>query len=81
MENLGRPLSAGKYPLLDVLTDTGIRGLYDFACQSFGYTSSGTTFLNHCDLCTHIRTFLIQQKKEKFLELAPGGFYTAGTLP
>jgi hypothetical protein len=81
MEDLGRPLLAGKYPLLDILTDTGIRGLYDFACRSFAYTSSGNTFLNHCDLCTHIRTFLILQKKEKFLELAPEGFYAAGALP
>lgn len=80
MEDLGRPLPAGKYPLLDVLTDTGIRGLYDFACRSFDYRSSRSTFLNHCDLCTHIRTFLMQQKKEKFLELAPKGFYAAGAF-
>jgi hypothetical protein len=80
MEDLGRPLPVGKYPLLDVLTATGICGLYDFARRSFGYKSGGSTFLNHCDLCTHIRTFLIQQKKEQFLELAPEGFYAAGAL-
>ena len=74
MEDLGRPLPAGKYPLLDTLAATGIRGLHDLAGQTHGYRPQRRVYLNHCDLCTEIRTFLLQ-KGARFRELAPGGFY------
>jgi hypothetical protein len=74
MEDLGRPLPEGNYPLLDVLTATGIGGLYNFASRTFNYTPSRSTFLNHCDLCTNIRSFFIHLKEE-FPELKPKEFY------
>jgi hypothetical protein len=75
MEDLGRPLPAGKYPLLDVLTSSGIRGLYTMAREDYGYRPLRESYLNHCDLCTEIRRSLIQLAKGQFSELAPEGFY------
>jgi hypothetical protein len=76
MEDLGRPLPAGKYPLLDVLAASGISGFYAMAHEDYGYTPLREVYLNHCDLCTEIRSFLIQQAQGRFSELAPEGFYT-----
>ncbi len=76
MDDLGNPLPAGKYPLLDRLTETGIRGLYDLACKAYGYRPSRRTYLNHCDLCTDIRQLLVQRGAQTFPELAPSGFYS-----
>jgi hypothetical protein len=75
MEDLGRPLPAGKYRLLDRLAATGIRGLYDLACENHGYVPRRSTYLNHCDLCTDIRRHLIGLTRTHFAELAPSGFY------
>lgn len=75
MEDLGAPLPEGKYPLLDRLAATGIRGLYAFAEQSYEYAPSRDVFLNHCDLCTDIRSFLSRIGADLFAELAPKGFY------
>jgi len=74
MEDLGRPLSAGKYPLIDVLAVSGIRGLYAMACDEYGYAPRRDAYLNRCDLCTSIRRFLFRQALD-FAELAPAGFY------
>ena len=76
MEDLGRPLPVGKYPLVDVLTASGIRGFYEMACEDYAYSPRRGTFLNHCDLCTEIRGFLHQNDAGHFAELAPDGFYT-----
>lgn len=76
MDDLGGPLSSGKYPLLDRLTTTGIRGLFELAEKSYEYRPQRNTYLNHCDLCTEIRLFLWQLEGERFDELNPGGFYS-----
>lgn len=75
MEDIGRPLPAGKYPLLESLASTGIRGLYHLAGRIYAYTPQRGAFLNHCDLCTDIRNYLVRLKGEQFRELAPEGFY------
>ena len=75
MEDLGRPLPVGKYPLLERLAATGIRGLWDLASEAFGFAPRRGGYLNHCDLCTDIRGFLLQQEGAAFPELAPQGFY------
>lgn len=76
MEDLGRPLSAEKYVLLSRLAATGIRGLYEMATQDFGYSLQQNGYLNHCDLCTDIRDYLLRLDMTHFFELAPQGFYT-----
>jgi len=75
MQDLGRPLPAGKYPLLDILATTGIRGFHEMATGNFGYTSQRQGYLNHCDLCTDIRRFLFRLEGPRLAELAPAGFY------
>jgi hypothetical protein len=42
----------------------------------YGYTPKRTAYLNHCDLCTEIRSYLTGLDGEVFRELAPEGFYT-----
>ncbi len=75
MEDLGGPLPAGKYPLLERLISNGIRGLYHLACEVYGFEPTRETYLNHCDLCTDIRQHLIRLDEAAFPELAPKGFY------
>jgi hypothetical protein len=75
LDDLGRPLPAGKYPLLDRLAARGIRGLYDLARQDHGFAPRRDAYLNHCDLCNDIRGFLLPHKTGLFRELAPEGFY------
>ncbi len=75
MEDLGGPLPAGQYPLLERLAATGIRGLHDLARQDYGFVPTRETYLSHCDLCTDIRHHLIRRGDAVFPELAPEGFY------
>lgn len=75
MEDLGSPLTEGKYPLLDLLTATGIHGLFGLASGEFGYEPRESGYLSHCDLCTDIRFFLARDYGERFAELAPAEFY------
>ena len=75
MEDLGRPLPEGKYPLLDRLAATGIRGLHELAVETSGFTPRKSGYLSHCDLCTDIRRFLLESNGDRFPELAPKGFY------
>ena len=75
MEDLGGPLPAGRYPLLERLADAGIKGLFDLARETYGFAPTRETFLNHCDLCTDIRRYLVQREGVVFPELAPRGFY------
>ena len=75
MEDLGGPLPAGRYPLLERLADAGIKGLFDLARKTYGFAPTRESFLNHCDLCTDIRHYLVQREGVVFPELAPRGFY------
>ncbi len=75
MEDLGAPLPAGHYPLLERLASSGIKGLFALAQKSYGFEPPRSAYLNHCDLCTDIRHHLIQLDEAAFSELAPEGFY------
>jgi hypothetical protein len=75
MQDLGRPLDADDYPLLDRLVTAGIRGLYHGSVKEYGYAPQRSAFINHCDLCSDIRQFLIRKEGFSFRELAPAGHY------
>ena len=75
MTDVGGPLPAGRYPLLDRLTASGIRGLFALASRAYGYQPRRSAYLNHCDLCTDIRHHLLRVDGPAFPELAPHGFY------
>lgn len=73
-EDLGKPVPADEYPLLDLLFREGVRGLYRLAEERHGYSPSGT-FLNKCHLCFDMRQYLAKKTGGRFKELHPGPFY------
>jgi hypothetical protein len=74
-DNLGRPLSKEKYPILVNLYLSGIRGLFEFAREKYEFSPQRTNYINKCDLCTEIRTHLIKNDYNKSNELNPAEFY------
>jgi hypothetical protein len=78
VEDLAKPLSAETYPILICLYRFGIRGLTNFAKEIAGFSPQKNLYINKCDLCTEIRTFLVQNDYHGSEELNPAEFYTQG---
>ena len=74
-DDLGKPLAAEKYPLLNILNAKGICGFLDFASREYGFEPAKNGYINKCDLCTEIRFFLSQKETVDFQELSPREFY------
>ena len=74
-EDLGQPLSDESYPILTTLCRHGIRGLVKMAETSIGYRPQKNRFINKCDLCTEVRTFMVQNGYKGSDELKPAEFY------
>jgi organic radical activating enzyme len=73
--DLGHPLARERYPLLTTLFNTGVKGLLRAAQQYCGFTPLHDGYINKCDLCTEIRTFLARQNYNQSMELNPKEFY------
>jgi len=72
-DDLGTPITAEKYPLLARLYESGINGLFEVAREQ-GFEPAGA-YLSKCHLCLDIRRYLVLDRKLKFPELTPLGFY------
>jgi hypothetical protein len=74
-DDVGKALAEDKYPLLNILDEKGVRGLLDFAARAYGFEALQAGYLNACDLCTEIRSFLVVKGYDRSQELGPRGFY------
>ena len=75
-DDLGTSLSTEKYPILVNLYLFGIRGLFEFARENYGFYPQRTHYINKCDLCTEVRSFLVQNDYSGSEELNPAEFYS-----
>jgi len=74
-DDLGAPLSTERYPILTGLFHKGIKGLFEFAKQYYAFSPQRTDYINKCDLCTEIRTHLVNNDYSISNELKPKEFY------
>jgi hypothetical protein len=77
-DDLGAPLPQKRYPILTDLFHHGIRGLFEFATEHFGFSPRRTRYINKCDLCTEIRTHLVNNGYRSSNALQPKEFYLGG---
>ncbi len=78
IDDLGKPLATETYPILTSLYHNGIQGLIKFAEDIAGFRPQRNLYINKCDLCTEVRTFLVQNDYHDSNELGPVEFYTRG---
>lgn len=74
MQDLGAPLDPERYPLLVLLHDRGVQGLYELAVREHGFEPRERGYIAKCDLCDHIRRHLAGHGLYGD-ELRPSGFY------
>ena len=75
IEDLGQRLCDATYPLLTTLGRLGIRGLVKMAEDTGGYIPQKDLYINKCDLCTEVRTYMVQNDYRESKELRPKAFY------
>jgi hypothetical protein len=74
-KDLGKPLQENRYPVITTLVHSGIKGIYELAQKEFDYSPARSGYINKCDLCTEIRTFLVYNNFGGFDEFKPREFY------
>lgn len=70
-----RPYLAEKYPILAALFHEGICRIFKMAQEKFDYTPAKENYINKCDLCTEIRTFLVKNDFGGTADLKPREFF------
>jgi hypothetical protein len=75
IEDLGKPLSDETYPILTTLLRCGIRGLVNMAQDVVGFRPQKQFYINKCDLCTEVRTTMVQNTYAGSQELSLAEFY------
>jgi len=73
-DDLGARFSPREYPLLDVLYNEGIQGLFDLVSAQYGFIPA-QGYMSKCHLCHDLRKYLLFSGKHTFKELQPRGFY------
>ena len=79
MDDLDGPLDPKRYPLITVLFNEGINGLFELAAATYGFQPRDK-YLNKCDMCTHIRDHMVNVMGVDSRELQPRGFYNELTV-
>ena len=74
-DDLRKPLSIKTYPIITTLYSQGIRGLSQMAVDIAGFVPQKEIYVNKCDLCTEVRTFLVLKGYQESKELNPVEFY------
>ncbi len=74
--DLGARLSTEHYPILVKLYSEGIRGLVSMAVEEFNFSPQRNNYIKKCDVCTEIRTHIVNSDYNESSELNPAGFYT-----
>jgi hypothetical protein len=75
-EDIGAALPEDAYPLLQRLYARGIREVFRWSRERYGFRPARIRYLGKCDLCTDIRVHLARNMPEAFPELRPLNFYS-----
>lgn len=76
IDDLGKPVSEEKYPFLSALYSRGIKGLYELAVRTVAFQARPEGYMSKCDLCFHIRKYLVTENDVTSPDLQPAGYYT-----
>ncbi|MBW2706746.1 MAG: hypothetical protein JRD84_10610, partial [Deltaproteobacteria bacterium] len=68
------------YPLLTTLYHHCIRGLVKMAEDLVGFSPQKDLYINKCDLCTEVRTYMVLNEYRDSKELKPKEFYLLSNL-
>ncbi len=72
--DLGNELNEEKYPLLAILSRSGISGLYESATKEYGFQPFAE-YVSKCELCQHIRGYLASKRRTAGADLGYEQFY------
>jgi len=78
LDDLAEPTDSQRYPVLAMLCSGGINALFEEAVQHYGFVPR-KAYITKCDLCLHIRSFMVIEKGLRTRELQPVEFYTSLT--
>ena len=73
-DDLGKEISEEKYPVLHVLFNDGIRGLFNLISREFGFQSS-ESYMSKCHLCLDLRRHVVLDRGMAPRDLQPTAFY------
>ncbi len=73
-EDLGSEITPDKYPILSRLLYGGVKSLLEWVSEGFGFHPRAT-YISKCELCYHIRSFLVKDKAFETYELQPTEYY------
>jgi hypothetical protein len=77
IEDVGKELDPAKYPVMSRLFNGGVSELLSYA-QKLGYSLESDGYYSKCELCFHIRKYLISVNRESHPDLTPGDYYRQG---
>ncbi len=74
IEDLDEPVRESVYPAISMLYKEGVGVFMESAVGAYGFIPR-PAYVSKCQLCDHIRHFLVKEKVFRSRELQPVGFY------